>query len=385
MTNLMSQLFKEFFQSEKTAGILLLLATSVSLILANSGFGEAYLGLFKKEIFGHQILFWINDALMALFFLLVGLEIERELFAGELRDIKNSMLPIFAALGGMLVPAALYMLFNARTDFATGFGIPMATDIAFSLAILALLGNRIPLSIKIFLTALAIIDDLGAILLIAFAYNSGLSIIYLSGAGLLIATMWIMRKVGFMKWWHYILPGIALWYAIHEAGIHSTISGVILAFLIPFKKDDDHCPSFTLQHLLHKPVAYFILPLFALANTALVISSESFAALSSTLSMGIIFGLVIGKPLGIFLFCYAAVQTGVARKLPDIEWAHILGVGFLAGIGFTMSIFISILAFPNETYINISKLSILMASFISAGVGYGILRYLFDRKLVSPS
>lgn len=383
MTNLMSQLFKEFFQSEKTAGILLLLATSFSLILANSVFGETYLGLFKKELFGHSILFWINDALMAIFFLLVGLEIERELFAGELRDIKNSMLPIFAALGGMVVPATLYMLLNVGTDYATGFGIPMATDIAFSLAILALLGNRIPMSIKIFLTALAIIDDLGAILVIAFAYNSGLSLNYLLGSALLIASMWIMRKLGFMKWWHYILPGVALWYAVHEAGIHSTISGVILAFLIPFKKEDDHCPSFTLQHLLHKPVAYFILPLFALANTALVISSDSFTALSSTLTLGIILGLVVGKPLGIFLFCYAAVRSGVANMLPNLQWSHIVGVGFLAGIGFTMSIFISILAFPSEAYINISKLSILIASFLSAGIGYGLLRYLFDRKIDS--
>ncbi|MBK8956198.1 MAG: Na+/H+ antiporter NhaA [Saprospiraceae bacterium] len=380
MRNVVAQLYKDFFQSEKTAGLLLMLATVFSLCVANSAFGDAYKGLFQFNLWGHSLTYWINDALMAIFFLLVGLEIERELFVGELADFKNSMLPVSAALGGMIVPAFIFLSINFGTDYSSGFGIPMATDIAFSLGILALLGTRIHISLKIFLTALAIIDDLGAILVIAFAYNSGLNGQFLMFSGGLIALMLLMRKTGFNKWWYYILPGIGLWFTIHEAGIHSTISGVILAFLIPFKKDDDHCPSFKLQHLLHKPVAYFILPLFALANTALLISNDDFVKLSSPLSLGIILGLVAGKPIGILLFSYVAVKSGIANMLPNLSWKHILAIGFLAGIGFTMSIFISLLALPDETSVNLSKLSILVASLIAATIGYLMLRFQFGKK-----
>jgi NhaA family Na+:H+ antiporter len=375
MIDKMTRLFQEFFLSEKAGGLLLLFATIISLTLANSGFGEGYLAFWNHKFLGYSLLFWINDGLMAVFFLLVGLEIEREIFVGELSDLRNSMLPVFAALGGMVVPAGIYLGFNLGTPDAGGFGIPMATDIAFSLGILALLGSRVPLSLKVFLTALAIIDDLGAILVIAFAYSKGLQFQYVLMAGGLIGGMLIMRRLGWNHLALYLIPGLGLWHFIHEAGIHSTIAGVILAFLVPFRKNDENCPSLRLQHYLHKPVAFFVIPLFALANTGISLSGEMFGALREPMAAGIMAGLLIGKPVGIFLFSYIGVKLGLARLFPKLTWANVLALGLLAGIGFTMSIFITTLAFSSEEKINLTKLAIFMASAVAAILGFSMLRF----------
>lgn len=375
MINKVTSLFQEFFLSEKAGGLLLLFATIISLTLANSGFGEGYQAFWNHKFLGYSLLFWINDGLMAVFFLLVGLEIEREIFVGELSDIRNSMLPIFAALGGMIVPACLYLGFNLGTPEAGGFGIPMATDIAFSLGILALLGSRVPLALKIFLTALAIIDDLGAILVIAFAYSKGLELQYLLMAGGLIVGMLVMRRLGWNHLALYLIPGLGLWHFIHEAGIHSTLAGVILAFLVPFRKNDENCPSLRLQHYLHKPVAFFVIPLFALANTGISLSASMFESLREPLSLGIMTGLLLGKPLGIFLFSYLGVRLGLASLFPNLSWANVMALGLLAGIGFTMSIFITMLAFSEEEKINLAKLAIFMASAGAAILGFAMLRF----------
>ncbi len=375
-----AKLFTEFFQSEKSGGLILIFCTALSLIISNSTIGQSYIHLWHFEIFNKPLEFWINDGLMTIFFLLVGLEIEREVYTGELSNIRKSMLPVIAAIGGMLVPAVIHFFFNKGTIFQNGFGIPMATDIAFSLAILSLLGNRVPVSLKIFLTALAIIDDLGAILIIAIFYSNGISLFYLGCAIALFILMLVMNRLRVHKTWIYFIPGMAMWFCMYRAGIHPTVSGVLLAFVTPFGNGDENSPSYYLQHILHKPVAFIILPLFALANTAMLLSADSGIELVNSNSIGIFLGLLAGKPLGIFLFSLLGAAIGLCTIPREIKKTHLFGTGILAGIGFTMSIFISLLAFDDSSVINNSKLAVLATSLVAGLTGYLFLHFSLKKK-----
>jgi NhaA family Na+:H+ antiporter len=382
----MSKLFAEFLESEKTGGIILVFCTVVSIITANSFLGEWYVHFWHTHVnlsfsfisLDYSIQHWINDGLMAVFFLLVGLEIERELYAGELKNFRNALLPIFAALGGMVVPAAIHFLFNHGTPAQGGIAIPMATDIAFALGVLSLLGSRVPVSVKIFLTALAIIDDLGAIVIIAIFYSKGLSLMYLGLAGGLFVFLLALNRLRFRRLSVYLVLGVFMWYCMLKSGVHATIAGVLLAFAIPFMGDDDN-PSYALQHFLHRPVAYLVLPLFALANTAIVISAGNAGTLLSGNSLGIILGLLTGKPLGILLFTFLAVYLKFSDLPQDMRWRGVLGVGFLGGIGFTMSIFIANLAFTENAMIQGSILSVLMASLLAGMIGFTLSSYAFPK------
>lgn len=371
----LSQLFNEFFESEKTGGLILLFCTATSLFIANSSLGDYYLHFWHRHLdlsflsihLNYRIEQWINDGLMTVFFLLVGLEIERELYAGELSDIRNALLPIVAALGGMMIPALFYLSFNLGTPAQSGFGIPMATDIAFSLGVLSLLGNRIPASLKIFLTALAIIDDLGAIIIIAFFYAGNFSLIHFILAVTVFIVLLTLNRLKVSKLVFYLLPGLAMWYFMHESGVHATITGVLLAFAMPFGKNDKLSPSFRMQQYLHKPVPFLILPIFALANTGIIFSSQWYLGYTLNSNIGILAGLLIGKPLGILFFSFIGVKTGICKLPEDLKWRHLGGVGILAGIGFTMSIFMANLAFTDDALMKNAKMAILSASAI-AGV-----------------
>lgn len=371
-------LFKSFFQSERSAGFLLITCTVISLIIANSGWSEEYAHFWHEHIdisfssvqLNYSIEQWINDGLMAIFFLLVGLEIERELYVGELSDFKNAVLPILAAVGGMLFPALIHFLFNRGTPAQAGFGIPMATDIAFALGILSLVGKKVPVSLKIFLTALAIIDDLGAIMIIAFFYTKSISIYYLIAAIGIFLILFILSKLKVYWLLLYIIGGIIMWYCMLKSGVHATIAGVLLAFAIPFHSDDAKNPSYKLQSWLHYPVALVIIPIFALANTVIIFPKDIVSVLSSRNSLGIILGLFIGKFAGIFLLSFIAVKTGIAKLAVGIRWRNLMGASLLGGIGFTMSIFITDLAFKDPVMIAASKISVLIASTIAAIVGY---------------
>lgn len=378
MKKITSRLFNEFFNSEKSAGLLLLACTIISLSISNSPSGEAYTGIWHTELAGHHLVHWINDGLMAIFFLLIGLELKRELYIGELSDIRKASLPAFAALGGMLVPAGIYMLINKGTPYQAGAGIPMATDIAFALGILSLLGNRVPASIKVFLTALAIIDDLGAILVIAFFYSSGLSYLHLGAAIGIFALLLLLNKLKVRWMIIYLMGGIAMWYFMLQSGVHATIAGVLLAFAIPFENGSEDSLSYKLQHALHNPVSFFILPIFALANTAIIINTGLPELASSAYGIGIAAGLIIGKPLGITTISWLATKSKLC-SLPDgVNWKSIAGVGLLGGIGFTMSMFITILAFGSQPeLIDNSKLSILIASLLSGVLGFIVLKNIF--------
>lgn len=369
----LSKTFKNFFNSEKSSGILLIICTIVSLFIANSILGESYLNFWHTYLGGLSIEHWINDGLMAIFFLLIGLELERELYNGELSSFKNALLPIIAALGGICIPALIHFSLNNGTPTQAGIGVPMATDIAFALGALALLGNRVPASLKVFLAALAVIDDLGAIVVIAVFYTAKLSIAYLVGAIVVFLSLIIINRLKVMSLIPYLIGGVLLWFLMLKSGVHATVAGVLLAFAIPFthKQDDANSPSHKLEHLLHKPVAFIILPIFALANTGVVIGSDWLQNLGSFNSLGIILGLLIGKPLGITLFSLVAVMVSLCRLPLDLNWKHIFGAGLLGGIGFTMSIFITNLAFiGNTNTINSSKIGILLASVIAGICGY---------------
>jgi NhaA family Na+:H+ antiporter len=379
-------IFTDFFESEKTGGIILIICTIASLIFANVLFGSSYQGLwYHKADFSFasvkldlSIEDWINDGLMAIFFLMVGLEIKRELYKGELSNFRNAILPMSAAVGGMLVPASIHYIFNRGLDTASGFGVPMATDIAFSLGILSLLGNRVPLSIKIFLTALAIIDDLGAVAVIGIFYTADFSLFHFAISIAIFALLMLYNKVGVKSLWFYLVPAIIMWYFMLQSGVHPTITGVLLAFALPFSEKDEDNPSYKLQHWLHKPVSFIILPIFAMANTGLTLSAESIKTLTDHNSLGIALGLVIGKPVGIFLFCYTMLKLKMAILPADVTLKMIFGIGILAGIGFTMSVFISNLAFKNPETVLASKMAILVASVIAGFTGF-----LFLKKLLS--
>ncbi|MDK6077105.1 Na+/H+ antiporter NhaA [Massilia varians] len=372
--------FKEFFESSKAGGIVLILCTIVSLSIANSTLGPAWLGFWHQYIAGLSIEHWVNDALMAIFFLLIGLELKRELVNGELSDLKNAMLPMLAAAGGIAVPALIHFGLNGGTPTQAGVGIPMATDIAFALGVLALLGNRVPASLKIFLTALAVMDDLGAIVVIALFYTAELSFLYLAGALAVFAGLLALNRVlRVMALLPYLVGGALMWFLMLESGVHATIAGVLLAFTIPYssREDDAQSPSHRLEHVLHKPVTFLILPVFALANTGIIIGAGWETELLSSNSLGIIAGLVVGKPVGIFLFSSAAVALGLCRLPLDLAWRHILGAGLLGGIGFTMSIFITNLAFVGAgDTINASKMAILVASLVAGIAGFTWLKLL---------
>ena len=378
-----SNTFQRFFDSEKSAGILLVACTIVSLGIASSPLGEDYMGWWRSSAGGLTIEHWINDALMAIFFLLIGLELERELYSGELSSLRNAMLPLVAAAGGIVTPALIHYSLNAGTATQAGVGIPMATDIAFALGVLAILGRRIPASLKVFVIAFAVMDDLGAIVVIAIFYTAKLSIAYLAAAlGVWILLCVLNRFFRAMALAPYLLGGALMWYLMLESGVHATIAGVMLAFAIPYSAmdDDEKSPSHRLEHILHKPVAFVILPLFALANTALPIGADWMQSLASLNSIGIAAGLVVGKPLGITLFCFVAVATGLCRLPADLNWRHVFGAGVLGGIGFTMSIFIANLAFPGDAQtIDASKIAILAASLAA-----GTLGYLWLRRYPSP-
>lgn len=378
----LTYLFKEFFENEKVAGITLILCTVISLGIANSFCGAGYQHFWHSDFAGHSVEFWINDGLMAIFFLLIGLELEREIYLGELSDLKSAALPIFAALGGMLVPAGLYLAFNYGTATQSGAGISMATDIAFTLGILSLLGNKVPTSLKIFLTALAVIDDLGAILVIALFYTKDLLLNNLFIALGIFGFLLILNLLRVRNLIPYLIGGVVMWFFMLNSGIHATVTGVLLAFAIPFGNGGEKSTSYILQHFLHKPVSFVILPLFALANTAIVIGSDIGETVSQHYSIGIALGLIVGKPLGIMLFSFTAVTIGLCKLPEDLNWKAILGVGFLAGIGFTMSIFITLLAFDDQTVITNSKFVILLTSLAAGTVGFLFLKRTLKNDII---
>ena len=370
----LSHTFNRFVESEKAGGILLIACTIVSLCLANSPFAEHYLHFWHAKFAGLSVELWINDALMAIFFLLIGLELEREIHNGELSSIRSALLPMVAAAGGIAAPALIHFLFNGGTPSQAGMGVPMATDIAFALAVLMLLGSAVPTSLKVFLTALAVMDDLGAIIVIAVFYTSALSPLHLLGALLVFAGLLCMNRVfRVLALAPYLVGGALMWFLMFKSGVHATIAGVLLAFAIPYsaKGEDAASPSHRLEHALHVPVAFVILPIFALANTGIVIGAGWMGELLSSNSVGILAGLLLGKPLGITLACLAAVALGVCTLPRDLGWRHVIGAGLLGGIGFTMSIFITNLAFSNDAaLINASKMAILLASLVAGTAGF---------------
>ncbi len=375
----LSRTFKNFVRAEQVSGLLLLACVVFSLVVSNSALGTGYLRFWHTPLGFLTLEQWINDALMAVFFLLIGLELERELYVGELADLKNALLPILAAIGGMLVPALLHFSLNGGSATQSGFGIPMATDIAFALGVLALLGKRVPAALKVFVVAFAVIDDLGAILVIASFYTAKLALPYLLAAlGVWALLLVLNRFLRVQSLALYLLGGALLWGLMLKSGLHATIAGVMLAFAVPFSaQDDEKSPSHKLEHGLHKPVAFFILPLFALANTGVVLDAHWAQSLLDANSLGILAGLVLGKPLGVVLFCWAACATGLCRLPESLTWSHIIGAGLLGGIGFTMSIFITNLAFADAApALNASKIAILLASLLAGLLGFLWLKFL---------
>ncbi|NML21574.1 Na+/H+ antiporter NhaA [Pseudoflavitalea sp. G-6-1-2] len=384
----LTKLFNHFFHSEKTGGMVLIGCTVLSIVIANSSFGADYLHFWHQNIgfsignfdMHHPVEYWVNDGLMAIFFLMIGLEIERELYAGELSSVRNALLPVFAALGGMLTPALFHFILNHGTAEQAGIGIPMATDIAFALGILSLLGNRVPPSLKIFLAALAIIDDLGAIIVIAVFYTKGFSLAYFGMAMGIFGLLIIFNRLKLRNLALYLIPGVVMWYCMLQSGVHATISGILLAFALPFGDGSEKSPSYRLQHFLHMPVAFIILPIFALANTGIVFEPGWQKGFSSRNTLGIMSGLILGKPIGILLFCFAAIKLRISRLPGELNWKHIAGAGILAGIGFTMSIFITLLAFDDAATIVNSKIAVLSASVIAGIAGFFFLKMLCKRN-----
>jgi NhaA family Na+:H+ antiporter len=366
----LTKLFTSFFESEKAGGLILLICTAFSLVISNTSFSESYFDIWHYPLANHSLEHWINDGLMAIFFLMIGLELEREVYNGELSKIKDAILPISGALGGMIFPALIFLLFNFGTKTQSGIGIPMATDIAFALGILSLVGKNVPNSLKVFLTALAVIDDLGAIIVIALFYTKTLYFANLLISLAIFAGLLILNRMKVYQLWIYLVAGVFMWYFMLNSGVHATITGVLLAFAIPFQDGSENTISYKLQHFLHKPVVYIILPLFALCNTAIIIGPDWVHNFTEHYSLGIIFGLIIGKPLGIIIFSYLVIKFGLAKIPSDLNLKKLLGAGFLGGIGFTMSIFISLLAFEDAEIINNAKFMILVASTLSGIIGF---------------
>ncbi len=373
--------FKKFFQIAQSSGNLLIICVILSLLIANSSLGSNFQELLDFKLGSYSISLWINDGLMTIFFLLVGLEIKREILEGELSSFKNATLPIFAALGGMLVPAAIFYFFNQGSKYENGWGIPMATDIAFSLAIISMLGKRVPISIKIFLTALAIVDDLGAIVVIAIFYTEKIETTYLLLSSLVLLILIILNFFKVKRHIFYLIPGVFLWYFMHHSGIHATIAGVLLAFTIPTNESNTEIsPLEKLEEKLHTPVNYFIMPLFALANTNIKFHNGMVDGLFTNFGYGIILGLALGKVIGINLFSFIAIKLKLSDLPNNSKWSQMLGAGLLAGIGFTMSIFIALLSYKGELEIQEeAKFAILVASAISGFMGYFLLKAISDK------
>jgi NhaA family Na+:H+ antiporter len=427
--NGLKTIFQEFIHLEATGGILLILMTAIALAWANSPWSESYFSLWQTKItigFGDwalskNLILWINDGLMAVFFFVVGLEIKREVLAGELASPRRAALPLAAAIGGMTIPALIYTVFNAGTEGAVGWGIPMATDIAFTLGVLALLGTRAPLALKVFVTALAIVDDIGAVLVIALFYTSEIAWTSLVAAGVILLLLAALNRAGVSKPLPYAVLGVGLWFGFLYSGVHATIAGVLLAMTIPARTKvdtesflaksraaiqdyEDACceegviaergkqaaarilelasesvesPLQRLEHRLHPWVVYVIMPIFALANAGVALVGEDFlTAFSNPVSLGIVTGLVVGKSVGIGLLSWLAVRFGLAELPQGVTMRHILGAGFLAGIGFTMSLFIANLAFPSNGLLAVAKVGILSGSLVAGFVGWGMIRSL---------
>ena len=384
MIGYLSAPFKWFFKLEAASGLLLLISAVIALIISNSDYSSLYFEILETYLFvginnfgiEMNILHWINDALMAAFFFFVTLEIKREFIQGELSNRKQALLPIIAATGGMLVPALIYVYINFQNgETLNGWAIPTATDIAFSLGVLSLLGSRVPLSLKVFLTALAIIDDLGAIVIIAFFYSGDLSIIYLALLLLTFIGLLILNKLNIKKSLPYLILGLILWFFTHESGIHATISGVLLATVIPHrKKEKDFSLLIKLEHNISPYVAFGIMPLFALANAGVSLNGVNLNSLLSPVPLGIVLGLFVGKQIGVFLFSIISIKLKIAQMPNNSNWVNFYGVGILTGIGFTMSLFIGNLAFVDNTqYMDGVKIGVLTGSLLSTLVGYFLI------------
>ena len=376
----MLKIVKNFVQAPSSGGVVLFLCVALSLALANSPFADSFdsvlntsLGVETDSVqLRYSVSLWINDGLMAVFFLLVGLEIKRELVSGELSTPRQALLPILCAIGGAIVPAGIYFLVNQGSETVSGWGIPMATDIAFALAVVAMMGKKVPISLKIFLAALAIVDDLIAILVIAFFYSAELDTAYLYYAFGILMWLVMMNRMGITSLVFYIIPGLFMWYFIHHSGIHATIAGVLTAVTIPLTvkgKGRNASPLLKLEHALVVPVNFLVVPLFALANTNIRFEDGMLEGLASPLGVGIILGLVLGKPIGVFLMTKLAIVLRIGSMPQGASWTQIIGIGLLAGIGFTMSIFIALLSFSDASMIAEAKFSILIASLISGLLG----------------
>ena len=384
MLNYLSSPFKWFFKLEAASGLVLLISALIALIISNSNFSSLYFETLQSYLFiginniglKMSLHHWINDALMAVFFFFVTLEIKREFIHGELSSPKQALLPIIAAIGGMLVPALIYIYINyGNGDTINGWAIPSATDIAFSLGVLSLLGSRVPISLKVFLTALAIIDDLGAIIIIAFFYTGDLSIQYLSLLLLTFIALLILNKSGVKKFLPYLILGLILWFFTYQSGVHATISGVLLATVIPHRKKNEEYSLLTkIEHNISSYVAFGIMPLFALANAGVSLDGINLESLLSPVPLGIVLGLFVGKQIGVFLFSIIAIKLKIAQMPNNANWMSFYGVGILTGIGFTMSLFIGNLAFvENIEYIDGVKIGVLAGSLLSTLIGYSLL------------
>lgn len=374
-----TKLFNDFFESGKS-GVLLIVCTLISMLLSNTSVGEDYQHFWHLQVGMLKVEQWVNDGLMVIFFFMIGLELKRELYVGELSSRKTGLLPVFAAIGGMLLPAIIYLSLNFDKSSASGFGIPMATDIAFAIGILSLLGDRVPTSLKVFLTAIAVIDDLGAILVIAFFYTESLSLLNLGIVAAIFFLLLFLAKKKVNSLPVYIAVGVLLWYFMLQSGVHATLAGILLAFVLPFGNGSKDALSYKVQSWLHKPVSFVVLPIFALANTAIDFSAGWDKGLWTASGLGIILGLVIGKPLGVSLFSYISIKFKLTALGGSLNWKQVWGAGLLAGIGFTMSIFITLLAFNDEFIIKESKIAILLASLIAGILGYSWLNIILKKK-----
>ncbi|MBR9789743.1 MAG: Na+/H+ antiporter NhaA [Vibrionaceae bacterium] len=380
----MNDAIRDFFKMESAGGILLVIAAAIAMTIANTPLGETYQSFLHTYVLGMSVSHWINDGLMAVFFLLIGLEVKRELLEGALKSKETAIFPAIAAVGGMLAPALIYVAFNASdAEAVSGWAIPAATDIAFALGIMALLGKRVPVSLKVFLLALAIIDDLGVVVIIALFYTGDLSTMALLVGFAMTGLLFVLNAKKVTKLTPYMIVGAILWFAVLKSGVHATLAGVVIGFAIPLQgKPGEHSPLKHMEHALHPYVAFGILPLFAFANAGISLEGVSLSGLTSMLPLGIALGLLVGKPLGIFTFSWAAVKLGVAKLPEGIGFKHIFAVSVLCGIGFTMSIFISSLAFGNvspefDTY---ARLGILMGSTTAAIIGYVLLHLSLPKK-----
>ncbi|MDR0579433.1 MAG: Na+/H+ antiporter NhaA [Campylobacteraceae bacterium] len=384
--NKVLNVIKEFITMESFGGVLLLFTTILALIVANiesiapiyHSFWKSNFGFIFKEFSATLTMQeWVNDVLMAIFFLSIGLEIKKEILIGNLSGIKKAAFPIIAAFGGMILPICIYIGINFASDYKHGFGIPMATDIAFALGIILLLGKRVPVELKIFLVTLAVVDDLGAIVIIALFYSGGIELVYLLSAVFVLLALFLLNKFGVKNMVVYIIGGVFLWYFVHHSGIHATIAGVLLAFTIPLRTEIvSRSPLIKLEHVLNPLSAFFIMPLFAFANAGVTIGGEFVV---NSITIGIFLGLVVGKPLGIFLFTFLSEKFGIAKKHENLSWLHILGAGFLGGIGFTMSIFIATLTFDGGLLAE-SKITIIASSLAATIIGIIFFKAVLFRR-----